>query len=411
MANESYESFAKTLQSEIEKEEGIKFGVIEAHAFANIPVMQADGSTAYLGQQASEKLFSFYEQKGYIEGNGKVSDKLKTALKNNTLELPLEYEPNRNTIVALSKKVSGALNIKNNADKQTVNLNKQIFLSNDFKLLWEKIKYKTTYSVDFNSVELIEKCCEEMRQNLKVESPKLIYTKALFDIEAGGIGIRENDRTAVYATNQKENLPDVLTFLQNETNLTRRTIVEILKRSQTLHLFKKNPQKYMDETARMISAKMRLSIVDGIKYTQIGAEEYYAQELFENNELFGYLSKNMIESTKSVYEYVIYDSDNEAGFAQKFENNKHIKLYAKLPDWFKIPTPLGTYNPDWALLIDKDGEQKLYFVLETKANILKETLRPTESAKIACGYKHFEALGNAVKFEEVDDFAAFIETI
>ncbi|MDD4592549.1 MAG: DEAD/DEAH box helicase family protein [Parabacteroides sp.] len=411
MANESYESFAKALQSEIEKEEGIKFGVLETHSFANIPITQADGSTAYLGQQASEKLFSFYEQKGYIDGNGKVSDKLKTALKNNTLELPQEYEVNRNTIVALSKKVSGNLNIKNNADKQTVNLNKQVFLSDDFKLLWEKIKYKTTYSVDFDSEELIEKCCEEMRRNLKVEAPKLIYTKALFDIEAGGIGVRENDRTAVYATNQKENLPDVLTFLQNETNLTRRTIVEILKRSQTLHLFKKNPQKYMDEAARMISAKMRLSIVDGIKYTKIGAEEYYAQELFESNELFGYLSKNMIESTKSVYEYVIYDSDNEAGFAQKFENNQSIKLYAKLPDWFKIPTPLGTYNPDWALLIDQDGEQKLYFVLETKANILSDSLRPTESAKIECGYKHFEALGNAVKFKEVDDFVAFIETI
>jgi type III restriction enzyme len=156
---------------------------------------------------------------------------------------------------------------------------------------------------------------------------------------------------------------------------------------------------------------MRLSIVDGIKYTKIGEEEYYAQELFESNELFGYLSKNMIESTKSVYEYVIYDSDNEAGFAQKFENNQSIKLYAKLPDWFKIPTPLGTYNPDWALLIDQNGEQKLYFVLETKANILSDSLRPTESAKIACGYRHFEALGNAVQFEEVDNFAAFIEKI
>ncbi|MDA8226713.1 MAG: DEAD/DEAH box helicase family protein [Desulfitobacterium hafniense] len=411
MANESYESFAKALQSEIEKEVGIKFGVIETHTFANIPVQQNDGSTSYLGQQASEKLYAFYEQNGYIDNKGKVTDKLKTALKNNTLELPHEYEQSRNAIVNISKKVSGNLNIKNNADKQKVSLNKQVFLNDDFKLLWDKIKYKTTYSVDFDSDELIEKCCSEMQRNLSVESAKLIYSKALLDIEAGGVVVRENDRTAVYVSKHKENLPDIISFLQNETNLTRRTIVTILKRSDTLDLFKKNPQKYMDETAKIISAKMRLMIVDGIKYTKIGDEEFYVQEIFNNDELFGYISKNMVESKKSLYEYVICDSDNEAGFAQKFEQNKSVKLYAKLPNRFKISTPLGSYNPDWAVLIDKNGEEKLYFVLETKANIMSEALRPTESAKIQCGYKHFEALNNDVVFKEIDDFNTFIENV
>ncbi len=112
-----------------------------------------------------------------------------------------------------------------------------------------------------------------------------------------------------------------------------------------------------------------------------------------------------------MYDYVVYDSENEANFAQKFENNKSIKLYAKLPDWFKIATPLGSYNPDWAILIEINGEQKLYFVLETKANILSEALRPTESAKIECGHKHFEALGNIVTFKEIDNFSEFIENV
>ncbi len=340
-----------------------------------------------------------------------MTDKLKMALKNNTLELPPEYEAHRNAIVALSKKVSGNLNLKNRDDKQMVKLNKQVFLSDDFKQLWDRIKYKTTYAVDFDSQELVEKCCAEMRRGLSVEAAKLIYTKALIDIDAGGIGVRESERTAVYASQHQEYLPDIISFLQNETNLTRRTIVQILKESKTLHLFKKNPQKYMDEVSGIIASKMRLMIVDGIKYTKIGDEEYYAQELFQNNELFGYLSRNMLESTKSVYEYVIYDSDNEAGFAQKFENNKNIKLYAKLPDWFKISTPLGSYNPDWAVLLERDGEQKLYFVLETKANIHSEALRPTEMGKIECGHKHFAALGQAVDFKEVDNFGAFIEGV
>ncbi len=411
MANESYESFARALQSEIEKEEGIKFGVIEAHFFANLQVKQADGTTAYLGQEASEKLVTFYALKGYIDEKGKVTDSLKTALKNDTLEIPPEYEPIKNDIFVMTKKVSGNLNIKNREDKRSINLNKKVYLSDDFKLLWDKIKYKTTYSVDFDSQELIEKCCREMQQNLRVESAKLIYTKASLDIAAGGVQATEKDRVAVLATNMCETLPDIISFLQNETNLTRRTIVEILTSSKTLHLFKKNPQKYMDETARIISTQMRLLIIDGIKYSRIGNEEYYAQELFENNELFGYISRNMIESKKSVYEYVVYDSDNEANFAQRFENNNSIKMYAKLPDWFKISTPLGSYNPDWAILIEKNGEQKLYFVLETKANIFTESMRPVESAKIACGHRHFEALGGNQTFQDVDSFEEFMESV
>ncbi|HZK26911.1 MAG TPA: type III restriction endonuclease subunit R, partial [Thermoclostridium sp.] len=160
---------------------------------------------------------------------------------------------------------------------------------------------------------------------------------------------------------------------------------------------------------QIISAKMRNMIVDGIKYTKIGHDEYYAQELFETEELTGYLSKNMIESNKSVYEYVVYDSANEESFATNFENNKNIKLYAKLPNWFKIATPLGTYNPDWVVLIEVDGKDKLYFVLETKADTMFDALRPTESSKIKCGRKHFEALGNDVAFDDIDSFEEFIE--
>ena len=150
-------------------------------------------------------------------------------------------------------------------------------------------------------------------------------------------------------------------------------------------------------------------IVDGIKYTKIGDDEYYAQEMFKAKELTGYLNKNMIESKKSVYEYVVYDSANEESFAKSFENNDRVKLYAKLPSWFTISTPLGSYNPDWAVLIDVDGKDKLYFVLETKADIMFENIRPTEGAKIECGKKHFEALENEVAFEDIDSFEEFIE--
>jgi len=219
---------------------------------------------------------------------------------------------------------------------------------------------------------------------------------------------QETDMVALLATSVVETLPDIITFLQNRTNLTRRTIVEILTQSKTLDLFKKNPQKYMDEVGKLIESQMRLMIIDGIKYTKIGDDEFYVQSEFENEELFGYLNKNMVPSNKSVYEYVVYDSDNEASFVERFENNESIKLYAKMPDWFKINTPIGTYNPDWAILLEKDGDQRLYFVLETKGQTLVEALRPIESAKIECGKTHFKALDTEVEFEVVDSFEGFI---
>ncbi len=409
MANESYEDFAEALQKEYETETGIKFGIVESHLFANIPVKQDDGSVKYLGQKASEAIYKQFLDNGYIDEAGKVQDELKIAIKNNDIKISEEFEPVKVEITALARKVCSTLNIKNNSDKKSIKLNKQVYLDPEFKDLWDRIKYKTTYSVDFDSEKLIDECCKEMQTSLSVSSAKLIYTKAGLDISAGGVVAEESDRYAVGLNNLQENIPDIIAYLQNETNLTRKTIVEILLKSKTIVLFKKNPQIYMEKVVQIISAKMRHMIVDGIKYTKIGDDEYYAQELFETEELTGYLSKNMIESKKSVYEYVVYDSANEANFATSFENNKNIKLYAKLPNWFTIATPLGTYNPDWVVLIEIDGKDKLYFVLETKADIMFDALRPLESAKIKCGRKHFEALGNEVAFDDIDSFEEFIE--
>ncbi len=154
---------------------------------------------------------------------------------------------------------------------------------------------------------------------------------------------------------------------------------------------------------------MRLHIIDGIKYKKIGDADYYSQELFENEELFGYLKNNLKESTKSPYDYVVYDSGVESKLAQEFETNDNISVYAKLPNWFKIDTPLGTYNPDWALLWKDEHEEKLFFVVETKGSTGLWDLRPKEAGKIECGKKHFKALGSdmvvAANMEDIEDFA------
>jgi len=408
MANESYDDFASKLQKEYEQEEGIRFGIIEKHTFANIPVKADDGSYAYLGAEKSEEIYKSFEEKGYISSKGEVQDSLKRAIKDNTLMLPEIVVESAPAIVAVCKKVCGNLNIKSADDKRTISLNKEVYLSDDFKALWDKIKYKTTYSVDFSTQTLIEKCVDEIKTTLMVNSAKLIYTKANVKVTAGGVDTDETARTTVLATDMRENLPDVVTYLQNATNLTRRTIVMILTESGTLDLFKKNPQRYMEYAARIITSVMKLMIVDGIKYTRIGDDEYYAQELFNTEELTGYLERNMIESRRSVYSYVVYDSEVERGFAENFEKNDRVLVYAKLPDWFQISTPLGAYNPDWAVLIEDDGQHKLYFVVETKGSVLTENLRPTENQKILCGEKHFEALGQGAIFKKADNYEEFL---
>ncbi|MDZ4171346.1 MAG: type III restriction endonuclease subunit R, partial [Methanobacteriaceae archaeon] len=364
-----------------------------------------------LGSQVSEEIFNHFKDKGYIDAKGKVKDELKIAIKNKTVEVPEKYGEFKEDIIAAARKLTKKLDIKNLNDKREVKLNKEVYLSEDFKAFWDKIKYYTTYSVDFDSQELIDKCSKAMEDNLDVKTPKLLYTKAGLLIKGKGIESFEKQHSVVHSEEDEVLLPDIITFLQNETYLTRRTLVDILINSKRLWQFKKNPQQYMEDTLKIISSQMHHMIVDGIKYTKIGDSEYYAQELFEETELFGYLSKNMLESERSVYDHVIYDSDVEKGFAERFEKDENIILYAKLPAWFKITTPIGNYNPDWAVLVNNNDEQKLYFVLETKGTIQLESLRQTEADKIKCGEKHFEALGQDVEFKVANNFNNFIENI
>ena len=168
--------------------------------------------------------------------------------------------------------------------------------------------------------------------------------------------------------------------------------------------------------ADAINRCKRIVLVDGIRYQRLGDDAYYAQELFEKEELTGYL-KNMLQDTqRSVYQHVVYDSDVEREFADQLEKNDAIKVYAKLPGWFKIPTPLGNYNPDWAVLLDDAGTKRLYFVVETKSSLFTDDLRDKESAQIRCGEAHFAELAKHnspaaqfIKATKIGDLLAHID--
>ncbi|EAU56098.1 type III restriction-modification system endonuclease [Mariprofundus ferrooxydans] len=393
VANESYEDFAKNLQREIEEDTGIRFGVVEKHQFAAIPISADDGSEQPLGAEQSETLWTFLKDKGYLDSKERVQDLLRTALKENTLELPPEFEPQREAITAILKKAAGRLEVKNADERRQVKLRKEVFLSEDFKALWDRIKHKTTYRVAFDNDKLIADCVKSIQEAPQISKTRLQWRKADIAIGKAGVEVEEKDGAATITLDEQDiELPDLLTELQDRTHLTRRTLLRIVKESGRLGDFKRNPQAFIDLAADAINKAKQLALVDGIKYQQLG--EYYAQELFEQEELSGYL-KNMLENTsKSVFEHVVYDSDTEREFAEQMEKFDAVKLYAKLPGWFKVPTPLGSYNPDWAVLVDTDEGEKLYFVIETKGSVHANDLRHKEGAKIACGRKHFEAIAS-----------------
>lgn len=422
MANESYEQFVTELQKEIEKEEGIKFGAVEKHQFANIVVSDELDKKEFLGAKKSEEIYQHLADKGYIDKKGKIQDSLKLDLAENSVSLPESVKEHTDAILATLTKVSKGLSIKKHEEKKTASLRedngKQVVLGDDFKALWERIKYKTTYRVDFSVGELVDKCINEIRASVAVASAKFEYKKVKVAVTEAELETFDEKSKIQYYRNRNFQLPDVVTYLESHTNLTRKTVVKILLGLEDkLEAFKNNPQKFIELAGEVIRKQMRLAIVDGISYHRIGDEDYYAQELFQEEELTGYL-KNMLESNKSVYDYIICDSDTEFEFAEKLETSTDVKLYAKLPGWFKIDTPLGSYNPDWAVLIDKEdgmGDQ-LYFVVETKSSIFSDDLRASEQAKINCGIAHFEALskdrnGNALenpaKFVKADSYDTF----
>ncbi len=418
IANETYEEFVENLQKDIELETGVPFGSFQADYFSNA-IVDADenGKPVMLGEKKSEAVFKalkdlnlITESKTKISGVkkkvtiGKVTDELIQRVKNNQpLGLPLDLQPYEAVIVEKVKAIiPKKTNIKDKSKERTLKLNKQVYLNQDFMELWNKIKYKTTYDVRFDSEALKVKIVERVKGQIKREGSKIIYRKATVAQKLSGLESTEKYVDVIAVDEKATYLPDVLSFLQNETQLTRNTLIDILLQVD-LEPLRLNPQLFMEEVLQIINEVKLEFLVDGIQYRKLDNQEYYVQELFEAEDtpIKGYLESNLLESTKSPFDYVRYDSTVESDLARSFENSNNVKVYAKLPPKFKVQTPLGDYNPDWALLWEQGGDTKLYFVLESKGSKDKLKLRPMEYFKIKCGKKHFESLEQDLKYEVV----------
>ncbi|MFJ8551245.1 type III restriction-modification system endonuclease [Streptomyces sp. NPDC093676] len=405
IATESYQQFAAELQTEIEVDGKITFGRLESHQFANLP--SPDGNGEPIGFEASQRLYKYLQEQGYLDSKGKIDGEiLAEAVKAERFVLPAEFEPLGAQVAAVLEKRAKGIKINDRDKRHTVKVRKQVFESAEFRELWERIKYKTTYRVDFDSDMVIEDCIRGLREVRQVPPARMRFSKAKVVIGRGGLDTTDDSTSSPETVHLGDvPLPDILSELADRTQLTRRSIQRILAESGRLNDFRMNPQEFLDIAVDVIMARKREALVDGVKYVKLGDNEFYAQELFTEEELHGYFGKNLIAAKRSVYEEVRYDSETERKFVEDLEKADDVKVYAKLPSWFKISTPLGSYNPDWAIVREThDGQQHLYLVIETKGTLQEGLLRPGEAGKIRCGGKHFGSLGTDVTFAQSDSW-------
>ena len=391
MANESYEDFARALQTEYEEDCGVTFGKVPFTAFVKLTRI-VDGVEQPIGRDAAEAVRAALVQQKLLDADGRIQAAFDPKRKDFKLNLPEAHLDLAPAVVALLAAYQIERHIRRDRDEGTNRLKKEVTLSPEFQALWDRIKPKTTYRVEFETHTLVVRAVEAIKRMEKIEAPKIHVAAGQVQVAKGGVittAVSVAEEQPVYGVRA---LPDILAYLQNETELTRSTLVRILKESGRLADVFQNPQRFLDQTAAILKHELHRLLVDGIKYERLpghGRDAEWEMLLFKNEELVNYL--NALQVNKSVYEYVVYDSEVEREFARKLDQREDIKLFVKLPAWFKVDTPVGGYNPDWAI-VKHDGPA-LYLVRETKGtrNFLK--LRTVEADKVRCGKRHFETLG------------------
>ncbi|KKM11691.1 type III restriction protein res subunit [Clostridiales bacterium PH28_bin88] len=403
MANESYEDFARTLQTEYEEDCGVTFGKVPITAIAKL-VRVVDGAEQPIGRPTAEAIRDALVAQKILDTEGRIQPAFDPKRKDFKLELPEEQRDLTPAVIDLLSCYQIQRHIRRERDDGPNRLKKEVTLSPEFQALWERIKPKTTYRVEFETETLVRRAVDAIKRMERIEKPWIRVAAGQLDVEKGGIttaAVSVAEERVEYGSRP---VPDVLAYLQNETELTRSTLVRILKESGRLAEFFNNPQRFMDVVASILKHELHRLLVDGIKYERIdgtGAAAEWEMLLFKNEELINYLTA--LQVNKSVYEYVVYDSEVEREFARRLDEREDIKLFVKLPGWFEIDTPVGKYNPDWAIL--KHDGHALYLVRETKGTRDFLKLRTGEADKVRCGQKHFEALGVpfavAVTAEEV----------
>lgn len=394
IANESYREFAKGLQEDYIKV-GISIGFVRRGEFSKLPHTE-HGQDSSLGYLKSEQIWDHLNQAGYLDKDGRVLAAFAPNQLGFTLSLPEDFKPYEVDIVSIIERCKIEHFIKTARQRKSRELNKQLYSSHEFEEFWQRISRRTTYRVRVDREDIIRDSVMAINAEPKIDPLRIQVTRAGLKIMRGGAkGEELGTRSA--GIKGSFDLPDIITELQEATSLTRKTLVDILLKCDRLGEFIHNPNDFIQMVKRSILTTLAISVVEGIQYEQIAGSLYELRELqqdgLEERDRFIDQMYKVKNEQKTNFDYVVYDSNVERQFAELLDSREDVKMFMKLPTKFKVPTPVGDYNPDWAILKQEDGQDKIYMIRETKSTSQDSLLRPGEVAKVKCGKKHFAAIG------------------
>ena len=424
VANESYDSFAKGLQGEIADAVADRPRVITPELFVNKVIKNKQDQEMLIDKATAQAIHYDLIINGYIDRKGELTDKYYEDKSNGEIKIAEEVADSAESVIEIidsiydEKHSVPTENARNNNIELQVDDDKLVMP--EFKELWNKINSKTVYVVNFDTEELIQKSIESLDRKLRVSK---IYIKvdqgAMEEItskeslEEGSLFLKSQTDTYAHAAAVNSNVKyDLIGKLVDETKLTRKAIVRILQGIQPVvfNQFKDNPEEFIIKAAKLINDEKATAIIQHITYDVL--EDKYGTDIFTEPTIKGRLGVNAMKANKHLYDHILYDSTNERDFATELDTDSNVAVYVKLPDGFYISTPVGHYNPDWAIAFYEGSVKHIYFVAETKGSMSSMQLRKIEESKIHCAREHFKAIsdGNVV-YDVVDSYRSLMDKV
>ena len=415
IASESYEHFSKQLQTELAEDVADRPIIITAHLFEDVVMVSSEGKEIKINRGLACEIHEELISNGYVK-KGKLTEKYFNDKKAGTIELGEELNPIKADIIRRLDIIFNPDSMKpDNARKPKVATFRKDLFKEKFTEIWKRINVKTYYKVDFNTDELIKKAIESIDKHLSVTEIRIVIEGGSLEnirdkesLQAGVAMTARKTRTIhVSETIGNSVRYDLVGDLVSATGLTRKTIVEILKgiKSTTFAQFKMNPEEFIIKTANIINDAKAMAVIQKISYER--STNTYDMDIFTESTIRGKLGVNALESAKSLYDIVVVDSMGiEKNFAEALEKEDAVEVYTKLPRGFYINTPMGHYNPDWAIAFKEGSVKHIYFIAETKGNDWQESqIRGAEDAKIECARRHFAAIsGSKVVYDVVNNY-------
>lgn len=423
IASESYDSFAKGLQTEMADAVADRPRAVTVDLFVGKVIRDDQGNEQVIDPETASAIHYDMIINGYIDRKGVLTDKYYEDKANGEIKVAEEVADSVASVIEIVDSVYDGKSLQpENARGNNVELqvDEDKLAMPEFKALWSKINAKSVYVVDFDTDELIRKSIASLDGKLRVskiyfrvETGAMDTIKSKDALLSGESFVKEESASyGVKATAGSNVKYDLIGKIVDETGLTRKAVIAILQgiQPQVFNQFKDNPEEFILKAAALINDQKATAIIEHITYDVL--DEQYGVDVFTDPTIKGKLGVNAMKAKRHLYDHIVYDSSNERDFATDLDTNTDVAVYVKLPDGFYISTPVGHYNPDWAIAFYEGKVKHIYFVAETKGSMNSMQLRLIEESKIHCAREHFKAISNGnVVYDVVDSYKSLMDKV